>query len=477
MKDKSNIYPVIGMSPGNSYFKEDEITYLLKTTIDRFGKTAILIADIPAISTYIALDYPENRARTNKAIAKGNNLKNKVKKIMEVLELDSNQVRIIDWGKEVENNEIYQEIYNQVEELYKSNDKFKQSVRNTTKEVLKHSQKKIEDIEKAIDIAKHYLLSEIAFLEFASKLLSTEKVSYLYHKNWPIYEDYISGIFDGVPKPHLDFLLIENPYETYNPIWGLEEDESEINKNESTLDRIKRTKILRAGFTHNEPSFMYNRKTGKFSGIFYEIISLIAKKYDWKIQWTEEIGYGVVEDGLEDYRFDIFATTVWPTEKRKLKADFSIPIYHSNVYVYGRENNDNLKTVEDLKNNPHSRIAITEGDIQDDIARSDFPNTRRIRIPQLADTKELLRFVVENKADATFVEPYLAEFFNSQSDLKVISLSKNPIRYYEDTLMMRKGEDEFKDLINKEISIIKENGKIQELIEKYTGDKNTYLFK
>ncbi|MEI8252676.1 MAG: hypothetical protein WCG25_02820 [bacterium] len=43
------------MSPGNSYFKDKEVAYLLKEAIKKYDKAVILIADIPAISTYLAM--------------------------------------------------------------------------------------------------------------------------------------------------------------------------------------------------------------------------------------------------------------------------------------------------------------------------------------------------------------------------------------------------------------------------------------
>ena len=117
------VYHIIGMSPGNSYFKDEEISYLLKTIVERFGRVAILVADIPAISTYVAFGYPENRARRDKAIPKGNALKNRVLKVAKELGYLNDIVRIIDWEGEVENNPDYKEKYAQVLDLYKNNKK------------------------------------------------------------------------------------------------------------------------------------------------------------------------------------------------------------------------------------------------------------------------------------------------------------------------------------------------------------------
>ena len=44
-------YPIIGMSPGNSYFKDAEVENLLRETVGKYGRVAIFVADVPAIPT------------------------------------------------------------------------------------------------------------------------------------------------------------------------------------------------------------------------------------------------------------------------------------------------------------------------------------------------------------------------------------------------------------------------------------------
>lgn len=203
-------YHIIGMSPGNSYFTDELVKNLLKKTVEQFGKVAVLIPDIPAISTYIALGYPENRARRDKAIPKGNALKNRTQKAMTELGYGAHQVRIIDWENEVENNISYQGRYEKIRNLYEQNPEFHTVTNNASQAVIENSSKEPKSIEQASKVAAHYLLSELAFLEFAPSFLDAEKVTYIYHKNWAVYEDYIAGKFDKIIKPHLGFLLIKN---------------------------------------------------------------------------------------------------------------------------------------------------------------------------------------------------------------------------------------------------------------------------
>lgn len=452
------------MSPGNSYFKDEEIKYLLKTAVERYKKVAIIIADIPAVSTYIALGYPENRARRDKALPQGNLLKNRTQRAVVQLGYTNNQVRIIDWEHDVEPNEDYKKSYAYIRGLYESSKQFEYDADETTKGVIVGSNKAIADIDAATKIAVHYLLSEFAFLDFAPTFLDAKKVSYIYHKNWAVYENYIAGKYDGKSKDYVDFLLIENPWETYRAVWG-DEDNEGCNYN-SILDRIQKTKTLRVAFTNYPPALIYNRETDTFSGIFYEIITAIAKKNEWQIKWSEETGYGVIIDGLEHNRFDLFGSTVWPTPERKEKASFSRSLYGSEAYPWVLEGFDYDK----MKSSSELRIAVKENDISHSIARADFPNARLVFVPQLSDPQELLQFIADGKADVTFAESTLVEIFTKRTGKMLTKATNVPIRTYENTFVFRKDDSSLKDLFDKELDQMIENGEIEGLIMKYKGD-------
>ncbi len=466
--DFMRVYPIIGMSPGNSYFKDDEIKYLLKTAVDRYGRVAVMIADIPAISTYIALGYPENRARRDKALPQGNLLKNRTERAIVQLGYTKDQVRIIDWENEVEPNEDYKKSYASIRELYESNKQFEQDADETTKAVIAGSKKEIKDVASATKIAVHYLLSEFAFLDFAPKFLDTEKVSYIYHKNWSVYENYIAGKYDHKSKDHVDFLLVENPWETYRSVWGAEDDED--GNYASALERVEGTKTLRVAFTNYPPALIYDHEYDNFSGIFYEIIVSIAKKHGWQIKWSEETGYGVVIDGLDNNRFDLFGSTIWPTPERKEKASFSQSLYESKAYPWMLPNFN----YEEMKNSPGLRIVVKENDISHSIALADFPNARLVFVPQLSDPQELLQFIIDSNGDITFAEPYLAHVFMKVKNITLSQATQIPIRVYENTFIFKKDDSSLKNLFDQEIAEMIKNKEVGELIRKYTGKEDTF---
>lgn len=133
---------------------------------------------------------------------------------------------------------------------------------------------------------------------------------------------------------------MENPWETYRSVWGDEDNEN--GSYTSALDRVEKTKTLRVAFTNYPPALFYNHETDTFSGIFYEIITAIAKKHEWQIKWSEETGYGVVIDGLDHNRFDLFGSTVWPTPERKEKASFQ-NLYTRVMHIHGHCQALNMK--------------------------------------------------------------------------------------------------------------------------------------
>jgi tRNA-dependent cyclodipeptide synthase len=180
------------MSPGNSYFKDYEVRFLLKEAVERFGRCVIMVADVPAIATYVALGYPYNRAR-NKAIPKGNNLKNRTRRLAEELGYTEDQVRIVDWANEVEVNPVYSAHYSAIYDKYLTNHAFAAAVRQTSRDVLEATGTVCDNLDTAVESATHYLLSELAFLEFAPEFFDEKRVCYVYHRNWPIYENYLSG--------------------------------------------------------------------------------------------------------------------------------------------------------------------------------------------------------------------------------------------------------------------------------------------
>lgn len=202
---------VVGMSPGNGYFKQDVIDKILNYSLANYRDIGIFVPDVPAISTYVALGYPENVAKGKKAIPQGNNFKNKVLHSIERNNLDSQRITIFDWQKEgIEDNSSYRTHYAYLKNLYSTNTEFEKDINEATEQVLMHNPFKKKEIELAdIRTGTHYIISEFAFMLFLSTSKTNYKfIIYGYHKPWPVWQSFISGVYDGVEKSSLEFLQL-----------------------------------------------------------------------------------------------------------------------------------------------------------------------------------------------------------------------------------------------------------------------------
>src|SRR5581483_4979730 len=95
---------------------------------------------------------------------------------------------------------------------------------------------------------------------------------------------------------------------------------------ESTMARIKRTKVLRAAALPGElPYFKKDLASGEWSGMAVDMCKDIAKIMDVKIEWLEST-YGNSVLDLQSGKIDL-AFSLNPTPQRALVIDFSHPVF------------------------------------------------------------------------------------------------------------------------------------------------------
>ena len=384
------IAPIIGMSPWNSYFKDKEVAFLLRETIKQYGEAVIMVADVPATHTYLAMGYTLAKAQ-RKARLKGNNLKNRTRKIIEYCWINPSLITIIDREEDVESNPIYQRYRIQIQELYSSHRQFHCSIDTTSEWVLQNSWKKYWKNE--IALATRYILSEIAFLEASPELLWAKQSIYIYHKPWRIYEDYIAWIFDWTPKLYLDYKLLEAPFEMHT-------DRNDWNI--TRRDRIQQSWVIRCWYFSYLPQ-LFRKDWVWYHGVFYDTLITFCKQYWLEPVFTEQTWYGIIPQRLQHGLIDIFVSPIWPSLQRKTQAFFTDSFVESELYAYCHKDSQYAsKELEDINHDPYLRIACREWDISQDLATKFFPFARIVRVPQLDRIGREIEYVLDNRADIAF---------------------------------------------------------------------------
>lgn len=249
-----------------------------------------------------------------------------------------------------------------------------------------------------------------------------------------------------------------------------------IKAEKSVFDRVMHTGKIRCGYFPYAPALIVDPNTGAKSGIFYDIMEEIGERLNLQIEWSTEVGYGVIQEGFKTNKFDIFCNTIWPTPERSKTAIFSNALYYSSVITVVKE--DDLRFDNDLSllNNPDVKISVKEGDITESIARGLFPKAEFVAIPQLANTSQQLDDVFHSKSDATFNETSLVYRYLKESGnkLKIIGLDK-PLKYFPNTIMMPEKEFQLKHMIDTTLQNLISEGFVDRTIEKYDQFGKSFL--
>jgi tRNA-dependent cyclodipeptide synthase len=198
---------VIGISPGNSYFKKETIYKLLDFCSNNFDQIKVSILPIEiSYHTYKASGDSLEKAfmKVRKAIRhlinNTNNSINELKKIKNI------NIEFINCDL---NNKFYLEQLNHIYELYNKKSEFYYDARQFSRKVIETKLKNDVSMAEAEDEAAHYLIKECAaFLTFPHILNS--KCALIYHTEFPFFNKLVAGSYDGLIKDNIGFLVISN---------------------------------------------------------------------------------------------------------------------------------------------------------------------------------------------------------------------------------------------------------------------------
>jgi len=239
-------------------------------------------------------------------------------------------------------------------------------------------------------------------------------------------------------------------------------------KDKSSYDRVMQTGKIRCGYLIWPPGCIKDPNTGKLSGIGIEAFELVAKKLGLSVDWVEEVSMGTMAEGLITGRYELIPTPIWTNANRAKVVIFSRPLYYSPLYIYARSGNIKFKNHWGLIDSPFVKIATVDGGTVEIIAQDDFPRAKKLSMPQLSDNAQVLLNIAAGKADVTFSEPIIADRYmqNNPGTIENISPEK-PIRVFANSWMLKRGDFEFKAMLDTVLDEVINSGAMDKIIAKY----------
>ncbi|WLV24095.1 transporter substrate-binding domain-containing protein [Aciduricibacillus chroicocephali] len=207
------------------------------------------------------------------------------------------------------------------------------------------------------------------------------------------------------------------------------------------------------------------QKDGKLTGFDVDLMKAIAEEAGFNVNFKTTNFDGIIP-GLQTKSFDMAIAGIGITEERKKAIDYSDPYYESGLGIGVKQDNKDIKDIDDLKG---KKIATRLGSTSADYIKKHLDGATPKEYEQL----DQAYLAVENgSVDAILYDwPNVAYYIKTKGEsLKMVGDKYQAEKY---GIAVAKGQEELVDAVNDALKKLKENGKYDEINEKYFGKKES----
>ncbi len=245
----------------------------------------------------------------------------------------------------------------------------------------------------------------------------------------------------------------------------------------TSYDRIIESGKIRVAYISVPPACIVDPSTGNLSGITIEILNEIGKNTKLEIEYTEEVGWGTMIQGLDAGRYDMMGSNSWANPIRGKLATLSKPIYYSGIGIWVRANDNRFS--KDNKwssiNKPNIKLGVMDGSTGEVIASTQFPDAQHASYTDLTGEPQLFMELVANKVDVIFAEPVQGLDFLKTNPGKAKNIaSDSPIRIFANVYLLPKKEFQFKNMIDTALEDLQNSGFVDKVLKKYEPGQNVF---
>jgi cyclo(L-tyrosyl-L-tyrosyl) synthase len=180
---------LVGVSPGNSYFSEENLAKILGWAAREFRRVAVIIPDSALVETLLAAGYsPERAARRSRETSA--RLRNRVLRAWKSTGCDSDRFALY-LLSELASHAKYQALLRSAEEWIATDDKLRACCLRLSHAVLSSYLQGAEPTQEQSAQAVRYLLAEMPLLMDSPSIFGVESSTAVYHQR----VDYIDVLY------------------------------------------------------------------------------------------------------------------------------------------------------------------------------------------------------------------------------------------------------------------------------------------
>lgn len=235
---------------------------------------------------------------------------------------------------------------------------------------------------------------------------------------------------------------------------------------DAAFERVARTNTLRCGYAIATPWFFIDPTTGEKKGYDYDMTMAVAEKMGVKVDWVEETGWGIAEQGLMTGRYDMLCGAVCIDPKRNRAAIYSTPIKHSPVLPIARQGDTRFDNGPASINDPSVRIGVKSGHVFEYIAKEMYTKATLVYANDISDDTDFLLMLTSNKVDIAMSGKVTADLYEKENPGKIHVLPY-PARYCDGAFMLPLGSFNLKQMVDNAILELNTSGRMKDIAQRY----------
>ncbi|WP_370574685.1 basic amino acid ABC transporter substrate-binding protein [Methanomethylovorans sp.] len=212
------------------------------------------------------------------------------------------------------------------------------------------------------------------------------------------------------------------------------------------------------------PPFEYadENNSGAIIGFDVDLIKAIAEDQGFSVEW-KSLDFDALIPALQSGQIDIIVSGMTITDEREQSVDFSEPYINAGLALAVAENNDQIKSVDDIQ----GKVAAVQQGSTGAAKADEFKAQGLIEdVIYLPHVNDIIMNIQSGRADFTINDlPVTLAYMNEQPG--VIKIVDDQLQSESYGFAVREGNTELREMINAGLANVKENGTYDEIMDKY----------
>ena len=226
----------------------------------------------------------------------------------------------------------------------------------------------------------------------------------------------------------------------------------------TTWDKVEDEGKLTIGMSADYKPFEYTDENGEIVGFDVDVAKAIGDKLGVEVEFVDTAFSGLIP-GLKSNKYDLIMSAMTITEKREKAVDFTDQYFNAGQVVAVMDDNNNIKSIEDLNGKKVGVQLGTTGDLEVSEMDNIGEVKRYDKIPQaFIDLKNGRINAVVNDL------PVTAAYIMKHPEVKIVG---EPFTTEHYGIAARPGDEELLKKINGALKEVKEDGTYDEVYNKW----------